>query len=315
MFAKLKNLGISHKLVVIFFLMALPIGVLLSLFVSNLGSRVIATRNEQSGLEYIKELRHLADHLSLHQGAANAALQGADGFRSQITALQSRIDSDFTTLEGLDQKSGALLKTTPGLAQLKNTWQELRMQVLTLPAASGFEPNRQTESLPRDPPLNEARRALAEGDYVLAAELTVGSLNDGTAAVIHVRALANLEPAKAESACGRAVDLHPLSEELHFLHAVLLIDLNRTERAIQALRRVIYLDRSLAIAHFTLGSLMIRTGDTTTARRAYRNARDLCADRPAEELVPLSDGEYAGRLAKTADNQLAILDRASEAMR
>ena len=51
MFAKLKNLGISHKLVVIFFLMALPIGVLLSLFVSNLGGRVIATRNEQKGLE------------------------------------------------------------------------------------------------------------------------------------------------------------------------------------------------------------------------------------------------------------------------
>jgi len=139
MFAKFKNLGISHKLLVIFFLMALPIGVLLSLFVSNLGGRVIATRNEQSGLEYIRELRHLADHLSLHQGAANAAQLGAEGFRAQVTALQTRIDRDLTTLEGLDQKYGGFLKTTEGLGRVKTTWQELRMQVLTWPAAEGFE--------------------------------------------------------------------------------------------------------------------------------------------------------------------------------
>ncbi len=139
MFAKLKNLGISHKLVVIFFLMALPIGVLLSLFVSNLGGRVIATRNEQKGLEYIRELRQLADHVSQHQGAAYAALQGAEGFRAQVTALQTRIDADLATLETLDQKSGAELKTTEGLARIKNTWQELRLQVLTWTPAEGFE--------------------------------------------------------------------------------------------------------------------------------------------------------------------------------
>ncbi len=177
MFAKLKNPGISHKLVVIFFLMALPIGVLLSLFVSNLGSRVIATRNEQKGLEYIRQLRQLADRLSLHQGAVNAALQGADGFRAQVTALQSRIDSDLTALEGLDQKNGAALKTAEGLARIKSNWQDLRMQVLTWPAAEGFE--RQSRLIAETNAL--ARQAADQSTLTTDGELDVHYLGDALA--------------------------------------------------------------------------------------------------------------------------------------
>ena len=177
MFAKLKNPGISHKLVVIFFLMALPIGVLLSLFVSNLGGRVIATRNEQKGLEYIRELRQLADHLSLHQGAANAALQGAEGFRAQVTALQSRIDTDLTTLEGLDQKYGALLKTSEGLGRIKNNWQDLRMQILTWPAAEGFE--RQVRLIAETNAL--ARQAADQSNLTTDSDLDVHYLGDALA--------------------------------------------------------------------------------------------------------------------------------------
>ncbi len=177
MFAKLKNLGISQKLVVIFFLMALPIGVLLSLFVSTLGSRVIATRNEQTGLDYIRELRHLADHLSMHQGAANAALQGAETFRAQVTALQSRIDSDFTTLEALDQKNGAALKTTESLALLKTGWQDLRLQVLTWPAAEGFE--RQSRLIADANSL--ARQAADQSTLTTDGELDAHYLGDALA--------------------------------------------------------------------------------------------------------------------------------------
>ena len=88
--------------------------------------------------------------------------------------------------------------------------------------------------------------------------------------------------------------------------------LGRDEEAARAVRRVLYLDRSLAVAHFTLGSILERMGDAAGARRAYRNARDLCRTRPADEPVPLSDGEPAGRLASAAAAQLAILDAPEE---
>jgi chemotaxis protein methyltransferase CheR len=128
------------------------------------------------------------------------------------------------------------------------------------------------------------------------------------AAVQQVRMLANGDTARASQACSVATAQHPLSTELHFLHAVLLLELGQDEEAAQAARRVLYLDRGLAVAHFTLASILRRRGDVRGARRAYRNARALCRARPEPEVVPLSDGEPAGRLAAAAEAQLALLE-------
>jgi chemotaxis protein methyltransferase CheR len=162
-------------------------------------------------------------------------------------------------------------------------------------------------------PLPEAEAAFACGDYVRAAKLTRDLPADALASTLHIRSLANLETIQAERACAEAVRRHPLCVELHYLHAVLLLELGRDPEAAQAARRVIYLDRSLAIGHLTLGSILWRRGDLSGARRAFRNARDLCAVRPAGEQVPLSEGESAGRLAEVAAAQLAILDATGEA--
>jgi len=163
-------------------------------------------------------------------------------------------------------------------------------------------------------PLDEARSAFGGGDYARAAELTRGLTTDAVASVLHVRSLANLEAAQAEQACAAAAERHPLSTELHYLQAVLLLELGRDEEAAWAARRVIYLDRSLAAGHFTLGSILWRRGDVAGAKRAFRNARDLCVARPADEIVPLSEGEHAGRLAEAAAAQIAILDTPNEVL-
>jgi len=123
----------------------------------------------------------------------------------------------------------------------------------------------------------------------------------------HVRTLANLDVDEAERACSEAAARHPFSTELHYLHAVLLLGLERGDDAVRAARRVVYLDRTLAAAHFLLGSILQQEGDSTDARRAYRNARDLAAARPPEEDVPLAEGETAGQLAERAARQLARL--------
>jgi chemotaxis protein methyltransferase CheR len=166
-------------------------------------------------------------------------------------------------------------------------------------------------AVPADP-LGEAAKALAEGAYARAAALTTALPGDPAAAALHVRALANLDAARAERSCAEAAAHHALAPELHYLHAVLLLGLGRDEEAERVLRRVMYLDRSLAVAHFTLGALATRRGDREAARRAYRNARDLCAARPAAEAVPLAEGESAGRLAEAAAAALAVLDASGE---
>ena len=51
-------------------------------------------------------------------------------------------------------------------------------------------------------------------------------------------------------------------------------------------RHAIYLDRTSAMAHFTLGSILLRLGDGPGAWRSYRNARDLSEAQPPDEPVP-----------------------------
>ena len=120
-------------------------------------------------------------------------------------------------------------------------------------------------------------------------------------------------PTAAESACVEAVRRHSFSSELHYLRAVLLVGLGRDEEAAAEARRVLYLDRSLAIAHCLLGStLQRRRGDHEGAWRSFRNARDLCSARPVDEVVPLSDGEPNGRLAENARLQMAQIELSRE---
>lgn len=177
-------------------------------------------------------------------------------------------------------------------------------------ARPGVDPTGRSDGEPSalDRALAEARAALAAGRYQEAAARTEPLTGDAEASVLYVRALANLDATDAERACEGAARRHALSAELNTLHAVLLMGLGRDEEAARAARRALYLDRSLGVAHFLLGSILRKRGDRDGARRAFRNARDLCAARPAEEGVVLLDGETAGRLAESARAQLAEID-------
>jgi chemotaxis protein methyltransferase CheR len=133
-------------------------------------------------------------------------------------------------------------------------------------------------------------------------------LRPTAATATRIREIANQDCAAAERECSHAVAADPLDAELHYLHGLLLMNLGRDAEAVPALQRVLYLDRTLAIAHFALGSLLQRRGDLPGARRAFRNARDLATSRPPEDIAPLADGETFARLAAAAAARLAQLD-------
>ncbi len=123
-----------------------------------------------------------------------------------------------------------------------------------------------------------------------------------------IRELANRSGAAlAERSCMQALEHSPLSVELHYLHGVLLLELADYEGAASALRRALYLDPDLAIAHFTLGSLLSKRGDAGGAARAFRNARQCARKAPSETPLPLSDGLLAGGVARAAERELELL--------
>jgi chemotaxis protein methyltransferase CheR len=139
--------------------------------------------------------------------------------------------------------------------------------------------------------------------------------NDIARYVASIRALADAgELDSAATQAAAAIQAHPLAVELHFMRAVVLAGLGQGDEAAASLRRVIYLDPSLAVAHFTLGSILWRSGAVADARRCYRNALALAAGRPPQESLGLSEGETAGRMTEAARSQLAFIDGGVETM-
>jgi chemotaxis protein methyltransferase CheR len=157
-----------------------------------------------------------------------------------------------------------------------------------------------------------ARAAFMAGNYARSIALAQRAFGDAAAA-LEVRAAANLHGAReASRLCTAAILRFPLGTELYVLQASLLLDLREYDAASQAARRLLYLDRSLVVAHLLLGTSLAKRGDREEAARAFRNARDLAAFAPASDAVPYADGEKAGRLADYARAQIELLGTANE---
>ncbi|BDG06090.1 CheR family methyltransferase [Anaeromyxobacter oryzae] len=176
------------------------------------------------------------------------------------------------------------------------------------PERSDREAGAVSKGEPPPPALARARELAASGDWTAVLALADPLLDTAEGAAALVRAAANSgELGRADALSLRATARHPLAPELHLLRAATLAEVGRTDEALAAVRRAIYLDRGLAIAHAALGGLLAGRGDVEGARRAWRNARRICASLPPETALPLGDGECAGRLSEIASAQLSIL--------
>jgi chemotaxis protein methyltransferase CheR len=157
--------------------------------------------------------------------------------------------------------------------------------------------------------MEQARKAMGDGDYRHVVALTGGLAVDAEACALRARALANLgQPERALGDVRDTLRSQPLVAELQLLRALLCMECGALAEAAQAVRRVLYLDRSLAIAHFTLGTILQRIGDVPGARRAYRNALAQSAAQPHDAPLPLGEGAVAGWLAEAATAHLALLE-------
>jgi chemotaxis protein methyltransferase CheR len=164
---------------------------------------------------------------------------------------------------------------------------------------------------PRAPTVNEleqARQALARGDWREAARLAGAMTDNPEAAEVAIRALANFDPPAALRACAETSERHPLAVEPRYLESLVLLGMGRLRESERAARQALYLEPGLAVAHLMMGHILRRQGDLDGARRAFSTAAHLCATLPPEAPVPLADGERAERLLRVAHEELQRLD-------
>lgn len=158
-----------------------------------------------------------------------------------------------------------------------------------------------------------AVRARDAADHTRAAELLQHYVQQGgshiDAHALLVRSLANRGAfVEALDACASAAARFGLSEELAYLQSVLLVQLGRYSEAAAAARRAVYLDRKLVMGHIALGDALARLGDADNARRSFRVALRLLSSMQSADLVPVSGGEAAARVAAAVSSRVAALE-------
>lgn len=126
--------------------------------------------------------------------------------------------------------------------------------------------------------------------------------------IIGIRSVANQGRLNdAGELCARALELHPLSAELQYLHATLLTEAGWFSDAVAASRRAIYLDRNFIMGHLLLGDTLTRVGDPEGARIAFTNALHLLENADADAVVTAADGVTVTRLRQVAGLRLRTL--------
>lgn len=154
----------------------------------------------------------------------------------------------------------------------------------------------------------QATAAFERAEYARAIAIAHPLPDDEALAVIEVRATWNLVGANpAERICALALHRHAMSAELHYVHAMTLLEEKRLQDALQAVRCALYLDRTLAIAHFAHGAILERLNDVEGARRAYRNTYEGCKKLKADDVVAFGDGIVAEGLCNAASHGLKEL--------
>lgn len=124
-----------------------------------------------------------------------------------------------------------------------------------------------------------------------APSASVPTAATGIECAIDASAAAPSSPASARAA----------QEYREAMACVLARDFEGAERA---LRRTLYLDSSLALAHFSLGCTRLRLGRPEAARRAFRSAASCLKGMDDAALLPLGEGARVGELARALASRL-----------
>ena len=122
------------------------------------------------------------------------------------------------------------------------------------------------------------------------------------------RARASADQGKLDEAlasCGDAISAGRTNVAARFLYAMICDELGRSEEAISALGKVLYLDQDFVLAHHALGGLYRRLGRKEESRRHLALALRLLSAGGGDEIVPESDGMSRGRLVESVRAMLA----------
>ncbi|MDB4987567.1 MAG: methyltransferase, CheR-type [Myxococcaceae bacterium] len=188
-------------------------------------------------------------------------------------------------------------RRAPGGAKPVRAGRQERLQ-----AMAAARPQRSAAPLPEPQPT--AQPAMPPSEPSVQQERAVDAL---TLAAQVQRLVSEHGVAAAEVSCRALVGLHPLSAAVQLLHATLLVDLERHSAAEQALRRALYLDRTLLVAQMLNANLLERRGEHGEAVRGYEQVAAQSRALGTDQLVFLGADLTHEALAELAEQRARAL--------
>lgn len=96
-----------------------------------------------------------------------------------------------------------------------------------------------------------------------------------------------------------------LDYRTHFLSALIADHAGCVMRAMESMKRAVFLEKDFIVGHYYLGILCRREGDFSAAERYLKNALRLLDELPGEAQLDEADGLTAGSLEEIVSNLLA----------
>ncbi len=176
-----------------------------------------------------------------------------------------------------------------------------------IPTPPLTQPKQATEPEEIDP-LEQAGEFLAYGHSEQARDILIEVVkahpDDVAACTLLCQAYANLgDWNKAEKHCQHAIQLNNLTEDAYYTLALVLQHQERMDEAINAMKKVIYLDSNSVRGHYGLANLYHSQGLLPQALKALDNARRLLMNYTDTEIIPGTGGITAGSLQQAITQQ------------
>jgi chemotaxis protein methyltransferase CheR len=108
---------------------------------------------------------------------------------------------------------------------------------------------------------------------------------------------------EAEYWCRQALRVDKLTLDAYYTLSLVLQHQGKLDDALDAMKKVVYIDRHYVLGHFGLADLYRNKEQLPRAQKSLDNARRLLETKAADEVIPGSGGVTAGRLQETIIRQ------------
>ncbi|MEM6528931.1 MAG: CheR family methyltransferase, partial [Chloroflexota bacterium] len=140
----------------------------------------------------------------------------------------------------------------------------------------------------------------------LLADLLIYRPDDNEARVMLAAVFANRGAStEAHAHLNTALRKDPLNANAHYLRAMLYMDVEENKQAEQALRAALYSQPGHPLAAFTLGNLLVKTGDVRRARSLWQQALSTALKLSPNTAISDFNPRTAASFALLVEGQLA----------